>query len=410
MNVLFVYSQDRLYGTNRPLEFAEYIPLGISYISSILRQHGHKTSLIILSSYHKEKSQKLIKKKIREFVPRLICFTAVSTQYNFIASIAGSISERHPDIYMLIGGPHVSLNPEHVIAGPFNALCIGEGEFATLELVSHLEGGYIPKGIANLWVRRKNEVEKNPPRPFLKDLDVLPFPDREIWMDWLQPHDHPRFSILLGRGCPFECTYCCNHKLKRLAEGNYVRNRSPENIINEIQDLTTHYPAIKEIYLEVETIGVNLKWILNLCKKLQDFNAMHSHAIAYGSNLRVTPKSDFEELFTAMSLANFTFINIGLESGSERVRREVLQRNYSNEDILRTSIQARTHGLQVSFFNLIGIPGETIADFYETVRVNQTCCPDWHETSIFYPYPGTKLYSLCEDRGLLSDRFQKNGA
>jgi radical SAM superfamily enzyme YgiQ (UPF0313 family) len=108
-----------------------------------------------------------------------------------------------------------------------------------------------------------------------------------------------------------------------------------------------------------------------------------------------------------MSKAHVSFIHIGLESGSERVRREILHRNYSNEDVIRTVTQARAQGLRVSLFNLIGIPGETVADFEMTVRMNRICRPDWHYTSIFYPYPGTRLHSLCENRGLLGDRFGK---
>lgn len=408
MNVLFVYSQDQTYSKQRPLEFPEYIQLGISYISAVLTQHGHRTRLVVISPHYKKHGLKLLEQRICEFTPRLICYTAVSTQYIFIAELAGSIAERHPGIYQLIGGPHASLNPEDVIAGPFDALCVGEGEFPTLELVACLETGADPGGIANLWIKGERGVEKNFTRPFLKNINDLPHPDREMWMDWIRPFPKLRFSVLLGRGCPFECTYCSNHALKRLAEGPYVRFRSPDRILIEVQDLAERYPAVEEMYLEIETIGLNREWILELCAKLQEFNDSRPSPIAFGTNIRVTPNCDFEESFAAMAMANFKFINIGLESGSERVRREILQRNYSNEDVLRTVAQAKANGLRVQIYNLIGIPGEAIADFNMTVWVNRACCPDGHQTSIFYPYPGTRLYSLCKSRGLLDGRFRKN--
>ena len=108
-----------------------------------------------------------------------------------------------------------------------------------------------------------------------------------------------------------------------------------------------------------------------------------------------------ESLFAEFKKSNFSFINIGLESGSERVRREILKRNYSNQDIINAVRLARKYGLKVHFYNMLGIPGETLADFKETVRINRICQPDFHYTSIFYPYPGTVLYSLCEQQGLL---------
>ena len=411
MNILFIYSQDHVHSPRAPLEFAEYMHLGISYISSLLKRHGHRTRLAVLSPSYPRKSQILLKRIIGDFAPRLVCYTAVSTQYDFIAGVAAHIAKYNPEIYQMIGGPHASLNPEDVITGPFDALCVSEGEFPTLELISRLEAdpGGVPSGIANLWIKREGEVERNPPRPFLKDLDSLPFPDRDIWAEWLVPLSNPRYSVLLGRGCPFECTYCSNHALKRLAVGPYVRYRLPDSILAEIQDLVARRPTVNEIYLEVETIGLHREWILDLCAKLETFNAGRRRPVSFGTNIRVTPNSDFSDIFAVMSRAHFSFINIGLESGSERVRRDILRRNYSNEDVIRTVTQARAQGLRVSLFNLIGIPGETVADFELTIRMNRICRPDWHNTSIFYPYPGTLLHSLCKNSGLLGDRFRKEG-
>jgi radical SAM superfamily enzyme YgiQ (UPF0313 family) len=148
-------------------------------------------------------------------------------------------------------------------------------------------------------------------------------------------------------------------------------------------------------------------WALGLCKSLEEMNAGFELPIRFGANLRVTPNTDFEELFTACEKANFRFVNIGLESGSERVRRDILKRNYSNEDIITAVETLRRHDMQVGFYNLIGIPGETKEDFKETIRVNRICQPDWYLLSVFYPYPGTRLYDVCEERGLLNADFNR---
>ena len=160
-------------------------------------------------------------------------------------------------------------------------------------------------------------------------------------------------------------------------------------------------PSFGEVYLEVETLGVNREWDLELCSELRRFNSGLEWPVNFGTNLRVTPNADFNELFAALAEANFRFVNIGLESGSERIRRDVLKRRYSNDDIIRTVKTARKHGLQVGIYNLIGLPGETPRDFRETTRVNRICQPDWFLLSVFYPYPGTELSDKCYELGLL---------
>jgi radical SAM superfamily enzyme YgiQ (UPF0313 family) len=148
-----------------------------------------------------------------------------------------------------------------------------------------------------------------------------------------------------------------------------------------------------------------MNWALGLCQRLEQFNSGRSEPLYYGVNLRVSRNLQAETLFTAMAAANFSFVNIGLESGSERVRREVLHRNYSNDDIIQTVKAARQFGLSVCLFNMIGLPTETYAEHLETVRINRLCQPDWHYTGVFFPYPGTDLYQQCKELGMLPSRL-----
>ena len=154
----------------------------------------------------------------------------------------------------------------------------------------------------------------------------------------------------------------------------------------------------------METIGADKAWALELCDKLEKFNAARKKPVSFGANLRIAPNIDFESLFSAFKKSNFDVVNIGIESGSERIRRKVLNRNYSNEDIMRVANLARKHALKVYFYNLIGIPDETREDFKKTLEINRTCQPDRAYTHIFFPYPGTGLYSVCKKEGLLPEK------
>ncbi|MFA6142100.1 MAG: radical SAM protein [Candidatus Omnitrophota bacterium] len=397
MNVLFIYSLKDAFSPDKPLLTRADIPFGISYISSFLKKEGHDTELAVLT---KKTRFIAIDRIIKKTSPRLICFTAVFSEYAFITDAAKYIKKRYPGIFQLIGGPHVSLNPESCIAAPFDAICVGEGEEATLELVKQLEGNIAPSGISNLWIRKGGNFEKNITRPFLKKIDILPYPDTSLWDRWIEkPKEF--FTVLLGRGCPFLCAYCCNHALRKIASGDYVRLRSADNIIQEIRDTILVNRDVKKIYLEVETFGLDIEWAKKLCAKLEELNRELIEPLSFGTNLRITPGIDAEDLLSTMKKCGFDFINIGLESGNENIRRGVLKRNYSNEDIFRAVRSAKKYGIRVIFYILMGIPGETAEDFKDTIRVSRICQPDHYMLSIFFPYPGTELYKSAEERGLI---------
>ncbi len=398
MKVLFVHSEQDPYSPEKPLEILERVQFGISYISSLLKREGHQTGLVVLC----DETVHTIRERVKEFDPGLVCFTSVFTEYGTMKKAASLLKKTLPEMFTLLGGPHATLRPEECLEeGLFDAVCVGEGEYPTLELAQQLDAGLHPSAIANLLIRRPDgSVERNAPRPFLQNLDELPFPDREMWLPWVaNPTSRP--SVLVGRGCPFSCTYCSNHALRKTSPGRYVRLRSPGNVAREIAALREAEPDFCEVYLEVETLGVDRNWAMELCSQLKGVNARFQVPVTFGANLRVTPNADYDGLFAAMADANFRFVNIGLESGSEKIRNEVLKRRYSNQDIIGTVALARKHGLQVGIYNLIGLPGETPRDFRETVRVNRACQPDWFLLSVFFPYPGTELYDTCRMLGLL---------
>lgn len=396
MRVLFIFTREQPQSKEKPLVDLEAIQFGISFVSSFLKQHGHQTRLLVMT---RESDVSLVDQHIQQFNPHVIGFTAVATEYPFVERIARYIKERYPAPFLLAGGSHVSLAPEESMLDTFDALCIGEGEEPALDLVEQLAHGNLPTGIANLWIRHASGIEKNSARPFIPDLDALPYPDREMWYPWIDfPLSAKRPSLLLGRGCPYDCTYCCNHALSMLASGPYVRVRSPRNIIGEIEQILAVLPDIKEIYFEVETFCAKQDWSLEICAELERFNARRSHPLVFGVNIRVSPhfaRQDMDAYFSRLKQAGFHSVNIGLESGSDRVRTEILQRKYSNEDLLKAVAAAKRQGIEVVFFNLLGLPTETLADFHETVAVNYLAQPHWHYLSIFFPYPGTRLHEIC---------------
>lgn len=408
MKILFIFSVESPLSIEKPLGSPIFIQFGISYLSSLLKQHNHDTKLLILSRSFGNKNYDIVRKKIEIIKPDIIGFYSVATQYKLISSISKFIKLNYPEIFLIIGGPHATLKPEEVAKDSFDAICIGEGEIPMVELANMLEKNEFPSNIKNLWIKKDGTIEKNQMASFYEKLNLLPFPDRTIWeehIDYIQNIYDNNISILIGRGCPYSCPYCCNHALRKITNGNYVRFRSPRNIIEEIRLIHEKYPLENNIFLEIESFNINKEWAVEVCSEIEKYNKSLDTPLSFGLNIRITPNANFEPLFEACRKANISHLNIGLESGSERVRKDILKRNYSNDDVIKTINLAKKYGLSYKFQVMIGIPGETIEDLRETIKICRICQPKEVLLYIFYPYPGTDLYELCEKMGLLNEKI-----
>lgn len=412
LSILYIYTVESYVTLDKPLDCGKNIPFGISMIAAALKQDGHTGKFLVMTP--DTPLLDTLRPLIDSYQPRMVCLTAVSTQFPLVNRVAGVVKELNPHIFVVLGGPHASLVPEKAISSPFlDAICLGEGDLAIRELASQLEKGSHPTGIHNLWIKKRDAaaletIEKNPLASFICDLDKLPFIDRELLRPWIdKPNKLP--AILIGRGCPFSCSYCANHKLRKLAKGRYVRYRSPNNILKEIE-LITQDPSVTEIYLEVETIGVDIEYALQLCDTLRYFNSQRIVPIVFSINLAITTKliKDIpliNRLLNSFRVANITSINVGLESGSERIRSDVLRRpRYSNEDIINFCSIARKYDIKTNLFVMLGLPGETPHDFQQTIDLVRQCRPNYIFLSIFYPYPGTDLFETAKAMNLFDEQ------
>jgi anaerobic magnesium-protoporphyrin IX monomethyl ester cyclase len=150
MNVVFVHSVERGPSLRKPMRGVVGIQLGISYISALLQQAGVQTSLMVLSSELEKDSLTMAREIVQERAPAVVTFSAVSTQYPFLSRIALNLKRQWPNLKLVMGGPHVSLNPGEALAGAFDVVCIGEGEYPFLEFVQRLQAGRPLEGIQKI--------------------------------------------------------------------------------------------------------------------------------------------------------------------------------------------------------------------------------------------------------------------
>lgn len=385
MKILFVY----------PVPPPKYQILryqqGIGSISAVLKKAGHLTSLIYLWQLDDDS----LDRRIREFQPNLIAVSITSGFFEFSCAVAKQVKERH-NLLVLFGGVHPTLRPEESIAadGVF-AICIGEGEYPTLELCDALEAGRDPTKIANLWVRQNGTIHRNAIRPLIADLDSLPFPDRDVfpYAELLNVLHEAEF--MGSRGCPYLCAYCVNHALINMYKGKgaYVRSRSVDNLLNEIDEVTRRYPTIGFLGFHDDTFTLNPRWL----KEFSEKYPARFKKFPFWCN--ATAKSINEDVVRRLKQAGCYEVRIGIESGNDHIRMEILQKKVTRNEIVTAFRLLREAGIKSYAFNMVGLPYETLDTIKDTIEINRLVRPDEMFCSVFTPYPGTGLDDLCREKG-----------
>jgi len=364
---------------------------GISHLQAFLFNHGYNVKI---KAFGEEEPQKIAEELI-SLRPKIIGFSTVASEFKYVSQISRLIRKIDPTILLVGGGPHFTLFPQDILATNLDTVCVGEGELPLLDL---LMGKEIQE--SRNWVfREDSRIVINDTNPFIQDISSLPIPDHRLWNEYSEQKYYPHRRILTSRGCPYSCTYCSNRPLSQVSKGIYTRFRSPKSIEDEIIHIIENFPTTEYIFFESEILHpqfANIEEILKITNKYQK-------RLKFGTNLRVEVIN--YEYFHSLQTNGFDFAYIGLESGSEYIRKKILKRKYSNQDVINVFSAAKRANFKVNTYNLVGLPEETKRDFNETISLNQICQPNEAQLSIFFPYPGTELYYLSLDKGYIQNPF-----
>jgi radical SAM superfamily enzyme YgiQ (UPF0313 family) len=387
MKVLFV---------NSNLMQKENISLGIAYLSSYIKQRGHKSELV---DYTWGGTVKDCLDKINGVNPDIVGFSPRTGEISFCFSIAEKIKRQYPDMPIIFGGVHPTVAPDETIHNEFvDMVCIGDGENALAELLDKLENNQDISKIKNIWLKNNGQIIRNDICPLIEEVDSLPFPDRELF-DYERYLDSNAYDgeVMASRGCPYNCSYCINSTLRERYKdkGVYVRTRNAESVIKEIGLLNRKY-KIERITFHDEMFTVNKKWLREFSYKYSS-----SFSIPFMCNARVETLDS--EVCDLLKSAGCSSLNVGVEAGNPEIRKNVLNRHMSNETIIKGFKTAKSKGLRIYAYNMIGIPHETVENINETIELNRLIQPDDLQATIFQPYPGTRLYDLCKEKGWIKD-------
>lgn len=384
--------------------------IGIECLSSYLKTRGHEVDLVFdpclgnnfflnLPVLNKFCNDELIVKRAKSFNPDIIAFSCVTNMYPVIKRVAKKFKAAL-DVPIIIGGVHPTSIPEEVIREDcFDILCIGEGEDAFAELLERIEKNQSILKIKNLWVKDKDgRVYKNELRPLIKDLDDLPFADKSLFYKYGLIGS--RIMVMTGRGCPFHCTFCVNNLRKGLyPDEQYVRRRSVDNVIEELIILKNRYnPA--SFRFEDDIFTYSLKW-------LKDFKIKYSKHIRIPFHCYAAPYAVSDPIVKELKLAGCASVSIGVQSGDEDIRTNLLHRDYSDRAIIEAARIIQKYRLRLITDFMFGLPTETPEQMWKSLKFNEKLGASNTFSSIFYPFPKTELTDYCLDNKYLSEEKYK---
>ena len=369
--------------------------IGPAFIAAFLRARGHEVSLYRAGV---DRAPEDIVSDIREVVPDLLGFSLTTRQWLRARELVRAI-RAEIDVPVVAGGLHPTFSPEQVLESPgFDYLCLGEGEEPMLDLVTALESGESTLGIDNIWTAGGSRPALRPP---FQPLDDLPFMERDM-LDVYQGCVH----MTTQRGCPFPCTYCAARMYNELYEetANYGRRRSHTSVLDELLEIQRNGTLAYVIFLD-DTFTIYRRWVKEFCH-------VYGERLGIPFSLHARVETVNEQLIGELAAAGCKHITYGVESGSLRVRRDIMQRAATNErikDVFRWTSEA---GIMVTANYMLGVPGETRDDLQQTFDLAselQDYALDFGYF-VFYPYPGTKLFRLCVEKGYLPTDYLEREA
>jgi len=381
--------------------------LGVGYISALLKANGHKVRLFVDPQLFDDENlsfsalnrlfnyQQTIISELKDYNPDLIGFSVVTDFYQWACRMAEAI-KKEMDVPIIFGGIHPTSVPEKVIKNDFvDMICMGEGEFSMLELVNSMEAGNIDYSISNIWFKNNGNIIRNQVRELIADLNMLPFADKAIFQQ-ASPHFLQCYYIMASRGCPNTCSYCCHSYLKKLyaQKGKYLRFRSTDNVIEELclAKSKSHLKIVR--FHDDDLMAVSHQW-------LEDFSKLYAREINIPFACFVHPNTVTEQKAKCLALAGCHDVEIGVQSVSEKTRREIMNRKISTKQLEQAIYILKDAGLHIITDNILGLPGQSLGEiidmlkFYNRNRVMKIYCFG------FRYYPKTAIIEQAMKNDLL---------
>ena len=355
--------------------------MGVMCLSAILKDAGHTTEVFFDDERHPDRFMK----ELVDFKPDIIAFSILTPSVPWALRLAQRV-KRDMGAITVLGNVHAIVCPEIIEEPGVDIVCLGEGEFPMRDLCGRIDAGEDYSTIDGFWVKTGTGIVKNPMCAELVDLDAMPFHDRPLYDKYAFFRHSHYVRLTIGRGCPFRCTFCTNPVLAdKYGRKRYVRKLSPERAIAEIEHTIRSRPEkVNYVFFADEVFWVTNAWLREFCTLYKE-----RIRIPFSAAFRFGPIA--EEDVQLMAEAGCTAVSFAFETGDEQQRRELMNKNVSDELILQLSSLLRKHKIRRCATAFFGLPGDTFDDHIQRLAFYREVNPTYLWTTFFQPYPGVAL-------------------
>ena len=376
-----------------------YPPLGICYLSSILKSENYNVDLIDQAAIQYNLTQTLewIKKKD----PDVVGFSTLTASGSGISAAITSVEIKkwNPNLKIVFGNRHATHN-DYRILNKYSSvdICVrDEGEYTFLELIQALERNKPLTDIRGITYREDNKIKRNEARPLIKNLDLIPFPDRSaLNIEYTGSFGGLEFapqkftSMISSRGCPYQCTFCYGKR------SIGFRTRSVENILEEI--LLLENEGYKYLNFIDDNFTVSKKRVIKLCRLMRK-NKVDLDWVCEG---RINQVSD--EMLREMHRSNCKIMFYGIESANQRILDYYKKNITPSQSILavKKTRKAKIPFIMGSF--IVGAPGETVSEIYNTLKFAQIIDIDFPIFNLLGTMPGTDIWDELVEKNILDEQ------
>lgn len=363
------------------------VPLGILYLSAVLKKEGHQVFIC-------EPSREDVLAKMREVRPDVVGYSVRTGFHRYYIDLNKKLKEKFK-FFSIFGGPHATFFPEMIKEQGVDCVALGECESAIVDLLGRFEKNQSYFETKNFWFKnQQGEIFKNPLRKLEQDLDSLPFPDRGLLDGYKEVKFSKVHNFMTLRGCPYNCSYCFNRTSKKMHEGErYVRRRSVDNAIKEIEEVAAKY-NLNRVHFEDDTFNIDKQWLREFVSKYPK--------IPFKCNVR--PNLVDEEVIRLLKQANCISVTFAIEAGNDRIRNEILYRNMTKEQIINCAKLLKKYGIRFITENILANPTSSLSDDIETLDLNLICQPDYSTVHLLQPYPRTEILKIAVENNQFSEK------
>ena len=368
-----------------------FIPIGLGYLAAVLEKNQYEVDVIDCQVL--KLSYEGFKEEISKSKPNVVGITSATLTYKSALKIAKIIKEVVPDCLIILGGCHATFWDNEALqeCPEIDIIVRKEGENTLLELIGRIEAGNSYHDVLGTTCRKNGEIIKNPDRPYLEDLDSLPFPAHHLWpIERIRKEGRlAAFPVTTSRGCVFWCDFCTTVRMA----GRKYRKRSTKNVVDELEYLHKTYGAEEFTFYDDVFTGDQAR-----TEEICDEIINRKLKVKWNCETRVDMVT--KDLLLKMKEAGCTDIWFGIESGSQKVI-DAMRKGISVDQTTRAFKWAKEVGLVTIGFVVVGFPGETKESIWETVKVVKKINPNDVVYHVATPYQGTPLADLVRENGWL---------